>query len=153
MSIIIKLIGSTLNGISYISPKYASKLAINLFSKPRKGKITEEQLPLLESAFIEEHTYNDLSIMTYRWIGKGKTILLVHGWESNSARWEFLIKEFKIKGYTIVALDAPAHGNSGGKFFNAVLYAEFINVVANKFQPEIIIGHSVGGMALSLIHI
>jgi len=27
------------------------------------------------------------------------------------------------------------------------LYSEFINVVANKFQPEIIIGHSVGGMA------
>ncbi len=28
-----------------------------------------------------------------------------------------------------------------------VLYSEFINAVAQKFQPEIIMGHSVGGMA------
>ena len=56
MSTIFKLIGSALNGISYISPTYASKKALDLFATPRKGKITEDQLPLLESAFKNEIT-------------------------------------------------------------------------------------------------
>jgi len=73
VSTIIKLIGATINDLSYISPKYASKKALNLFSTPRKGRISEEQIPLLESAFTEETSYNDLSIMTYRWLGKNKT--------------------------------------------------------------------------------
>ena len=147
MSAIIKLIGATLNGISYISPSYASKKALDLFATPRKGKITEAQLPLLESAFIEEIIRDNMSIMTYRWIGKRQTILLAHGWESNSARWDYLIRALKAQDFNVVALDAPAHGNSNGKQFNAVLYSEYINLVVKKFEPEIIIGHSVGAMA------
>jgi len=49
--------------------------------------------------------------------------------------------------YNIVALDAPAHGSSGGKSFNAILYSECINMVVKKFNVHTIIGHSVGGMA------
>ena len=48
-----------------------------------------------------------------------------------------------------MALDAPAHGASGSKIFNAILYAQFIGVVCKKFNPSILIGHSVGGMAIS----
>ena len=46
-----------------------------------------------------------------------------------------------------MALDAPAHGASSGKQFNAVLYSECINVVVEHYKPQIIIGHSVGGMS------
>jgi pimeloyl-ACP methyl ester carboxylesterase len=147
MSAIIKFIGASLNGISYISPSYASKKALNLFSTPRKGQITEDQLPLLQTAFKNEITRDQISVVTYRWIGKGPTVLLAHGWESNAARWEFLIKALKKQDYNVVALDAPAHGNSNGKQFNAILYSEYINIVVQKFEPQIIIGHSVGGMA------
>jgi len=51
-------------------------------------------------------------------------------------------------GYNIIALDGPAHGGSGSDTFNAILYAEFINVVSQKFKPTAYIGHSVGGMAV-----
>jgi pimeloyl-ACP methyl ester carboxylesterase len=85
--------------------------------------------------------------MTYHWSGDKDTILLVHGWESNAARWRNKIERFTKEGYNIIALDAPAHGASDSKLFNALLYAEFINVVAQKHQPDIVIGHSVGGMA------
>jgi len=85
--------------------------------------------------------------MTYRWLGKKQTVLLVHGWESNSARWKQLILLLKQKGFNVVAMDAPAHGRSGSKVFNAILHSEFIHVVAKHFNPEIIIGHSLGGMS------
>jgi len=146
-SLVIKSIGSALNATSIISSKYAAKKAINLFASPRKGRYNDEQKRIIDSAFYEEIKYNNMNIATYRWVGKGKTILLAHGWESNTSRWAYILEDLKSQGYNIVALDAPAHGRSDGKQFNAILYSEFINVVAKKFQPDVLIGHSVGGMS------
>ncbi|TCK68632.1 alpha/beta hydrolase family protein [Winogradskyella wandonensis] len=146
-SFVIKSIGNALNATSYISPKYASNKALQLFATPRKGSYTDAQKAIIEDAEQSSFSYKNLSISVYNWKGKGKTLLLAHGWESNAARWNYLLNDLKSQDYNIVALDAPAHGNSEGKQFNAVLYSEFINVVAKAFQPEVFIGHSVGGMA------
>ncbi len=144
---LIKTIGFYFNLLSLFSSKYAANKALKLFSTPRKGGITKAQSDFLDTAFKEELSFNDNTIMTYRWLGNKQTILFVHGWESNSARWKTIINEFQKLDYTIIALDAPAHGNSGSPIFNALLYAEFINEVTKKFDPSILIGHSVGGMA------
>lgn len=147
-NLIVKLIGNYYNLISYLSPHQAADKALYLFSKPRIGrKLSEEQREFLGTAYQEEYSYGKHSIMTYRWLGTKSTILLAHGWESNSHRWKNIICELKKRGHNVIALDAPGHGNSGSRFFNAILYSEFINVVATRFQPEIIIGHSVGGMS------
>lgn len=145
--LVVKLVGNYINMLSYVSKPYAADKAMYLFTKPRAGKINEEQSDFLHTAYQEELKYENQRIMTYRWLGTKQTILLTHGWESNSARWKKLIIALKKKGFNVIALDAPAHGRSGGSVFNAMLYAEFINVVANRFSPDIIIGHSVGGMA------
>ncbi|WP_028871166.1 alpha/beta fold hydrolase [Psychroserpens burtonensis] len=144
---IVKTIGGFINITSMLSPKLGGKIALKLFSKPRKIKLKEPEKDFLMTAFIEDIDYENLNIMTYRWLGKKETILLAHGWESNSFRWKSLIERLKKLDYNIVALDAPAHGRSSGKLFNAVLYAECIHIVAKKFNANIIIGHSVGGMA------
>jgi len=146
-SFVIKSIGNALNAISLISPNYATNKALKLFASPRKGRYSKDQISVIDSALFEEIGYEDLDIATYRWVGKGKTILLAHGWESNTSRWDYILKDLKAQNYNIVALDAPAHGRSSGKQFNAVLYSEFINIVAKRFKPEVLIGHSVGGMA------
>lgn len=147
---VVKIIGKIINLTSYISKSYAADKALSLFGTPRRGQITDTQSNFLETAFREEFEYDKLPIMTYRWVGKKQTILLAHGWESNSARWKNLIKSLNKKNYNVIAIDAPAHGKSGGKLFNAVVYSEFINVIAKRFQPDILIGHSVGGMATVL---
>lgn len=148
---IVKFIGNYYNIISYLSKNQAADKALYLFTKPRNGrKFSEIQREFLDTAFQEELKYGNHTIMTYRWLGNKPTVLLAHGWESNSYRWRTIIFELKKKGHNVIALDAPAHGNSGSRFFNAILYSEFINVVASRFQPQIIIGHSVGGMATSL---
>ncbi|WP_159022836.1 alpha/beta hydrolase [Formosa sp. L2A11] len=146
-NLLVKSVGSYINLLSYISKPYAANKALNLFTKPRKGRVLNHQLDFLDTAFNEELIYKDEPIMTYRWLGSKETILLVHGWESNSFRWRSYITELNKKGYSVVALDAPAHGRSGSKEFSAILYAEYINVVAKRFKPTAIIAHSVGGMA------
>jgi len=146
-SILIKLVGKSINGLSYLSKTLAANKALSLFSKPRKGFITNMQARFLETSVKQTLQFNSHPIMTYYWQGAGETILLAHGWESNSGRWKSLIKHLQIKNYTIIALDAPAHGNSGSDTFNALIYSEFIHTVALHFKPKIIVGHSVGGMA------
>ena len=145
--IIVKIVGLYINISSYISKSYAASKALSLFGTPRRGFITNEQSDFLDTAFKEEFEFDKLPIMTYRWVGKKQTILLAHGWESNSARWKNLIKYLNKRDFNIIAIDAPAHGKSGGKLFNAIMYSEFINVIAKRYQPDILIGHSVGGMA------
>ena len=146
-SFIIKSIGNTLNATSLISSRYASNKALKLFASPRKGRYTDSQKSIVGSAYFQDIVYDNLDIATYRWVGKNKTVLLAHGWESNASRWDYILKDLIAQDYNIIALDAPAHGRSGSKHFNALLYSEFINRVAQKFQPEVLIGHSVGGMA------
>ena len=92
--------------------------------------------------------YNNLEIQTYHWNGSKETVLLAHGWESNSNRWRYEIEKLQTEGYDIIALDGPAHGGSGSDTFNAILYSEFINVVSQKFKPTVFLGHSVGAMAV-----
>lgn len=146
-AIVVKSIGFYLNALSFVSPKKAADKALTIFATPRKGKILEHQKAFLNTAKQEVIYFEDLPIMTYQWKGSKDTILLMHGWESNAHRWHKLIKALKAQDYNIVAIDAPAHGQSGSKQFNALLYASFINETTKKFKPKTVIGHSVGGMA------
>ncbi len=145
--IIVKLIGFLVNLVGALSPRWAAKIALNLFSSPRRISIKEKQRDFLETAFLEDVDFGKLTIKTYRWLGKKETIVLAHGWESNSFRWKSLVLKLNAEGYNVVALDAPAHGYSSGKKFNAILYAECIYLIAKKFKADVIVGHSVGGMA------
>lgn len=142
-----KFVGFFINTVSIASKNSAARISLYLFTTPRNGAVTDTQAHFLETSKQEKLVVNDIKIMTYSWLGTGHTILLAHGWESNSARWQYLIEPLRALNYNIIALDAPAHGQSGSKRFNAILYANFINVVSRKFKPDFIIGHSVGGMA------
>ncbi|SHI33951.1 alpha/beta hydrolase [Algibacter luteus] len=144
---LLKTIGSVLNLISFFSSNLAAKIAIHFFSSPQKGRLKGLNAAFLKSAIRDVLEFEGIKIATYHWEGNNETILLAHGWESNTSRWEDLIHILRESGYNVVAIDAPAHGNSSGKLFNALLYSECIHLVAEKFQPHCVIGHSVGGMA------
>ncbi|KAF2514193.1 alpha/beta fold hydrolase [Flavobacterium foetidum] len=146
--ITLKSVGSYINFLSYVRPQKAMELSYALFSQPRIGRFKKEQLPkILRDTETEIFHHNEHHFQTYIWKGNETKILLVHGWESNAARWKKTLPHLQKSGSTIIALDAPAHGQSSGKEFNVPLYAEFINKAVEKYQPEIIIGHSIGGAA------
>jgi pimeloyl-ACP methyl ester carboxylesterase len=158
--ILTKSIGFYLNVLSYINLDAAKNKAYQLFSQPRKGKIQKEKLPkTLQSATLETFEYHNEKFQAYIWKGtqgaaklseaNEDIILLVHGWESNASRWKKLLNYLNPLGKIIIAIDGPAHGLSEGKEFNAPIFAEYINIVAQKYHPKTIIGHSIGGAAVS----
>lgn len=146
--ILTKSIGFYINSLSYLNPKKATLLAYRLFSEPRIGRLKKENLPLiLQDSKTETFYFNESQFESYYWQGNENVVLLIHGWESNASRWEKLLPYLKQTGSTIVAIDAPAHGLSGGKEFNVPNYAAFIDVAVKRFQPDFLIGHSIGGAA------
>ncbi|MGB5822116.1 MAG: alpha/beta hydrolase [Saonia sp.] len=141
-------IGTYYNSMSFISPERTAEKAFRLFCTPRKGKVLPEQKSFLENAKDDILELNNIMIQTYRWQGEGPSLLLMHGWESNTSRWRNFIPKLQKEGYNIIAMDAPAHGNSSGEVLNVPLYAECAQKVIETYNPTYIIGHSVGGMTM-----
>ncbi len=141
------LVGKRLQFLFIFNKKKALHKAYLLFSKPLKGKVLPHQEYFLEEAEDEVVQINNDYIQTYRWGNMGETVLMVHGWESNTHRWKTLIEKLHQLGFNVIAFDAPAQGNSTGKILNIPLYTECLQKIVELYRPNHIIGHSVGAMA------
>ena len=140
-----RLYGQYFNLIALFSKKSAAEKAFTLFCTPRKGKVLPVQKEFLRKAESEMVSFGGMELQTYNWPGNRPTVLLLHGWESNSFRWRNLIKYLLEENFNVVAFDAPAHGKSTGKILNVPIYAECTDFMVNKFKPRYIVAHSVGG--------
>ena len=147
----IRRVGKMLNALELFSPTLAGKTAFNFFCTPRRQTMRERDVAFLATAVRETLLFKNLKISTYCWpsrLSDAKTVLMLHGWESNSARWRKYIKALSAAGFTVHAIDAPASGNSQGKRLNAILLSGVVQeFVAKKGTPDVIIGHSLGGAA------
>jgi len=151
--VLTKSIGLYINALSYVNPEKATKLAYKYFTEPREGRLNIRSIPkiLKESEQEVLHHENDI-IQAYIWRGNENKILLVHGWESNASRWELMIPELRKSGSTVIALDGPAQGLSSGTEFNIPQYARYVDTLIQKFQPQYMIGHSMGGATCLYYH-
>ncbi|PHN05331.1 alpha/beta fold hydrolase [Flavilitoribacter nigricans] len=145
----LKSIGWSLNTVARISPPMAGELALKLFSRPRSSKSSTHHPEILDTAELIYYPTPDGQdqVSLFHWPGDGPTVFLAHGWESNTSRWQLLIRGLRDTGFRIIGVDAPAHGYSGGAVFNVPLYAGVFQEAFQRFPPDIFIGHSAGAMA------
>ena len=125
-------------------------MAFRLFCLPRGGRGPVPMDGVFGHCNRSKAHYENHDIQTYEWIGSGPTVLLVHGFHSNSYRWRALVGRLIKEDYRVVAFDAPGHGDSSGKLLNAPLYARVLHQVMQAQQPDFVIGHSIGGIAICL---
>ncbi len=140
--------------IELVSPAKAAEAAFELFCTPYSRQrnyavpVVFEQAEKL-SFIIQNHTING-----FRWkpaAFNGCKILICHGFDSNSYRFERYIHPLLNNGFEVLAFDAPAHGVSSGKTINALIYSEVILEIISAFGPVAgIIAHSFGGIAAAL---
>ncbi len=142
------LYGSYFNLLALISKKKVAEKAFNLFCTIRKGKVLPQQVDYLNSAKHERLEIAEHSVQTYQWSGSKATILLIHGWESNTYRWRNLISKLIADDFNVIAFDAPAHGYSTGAQLYVPLYAEVLQNLIERYRPQSLVGHSVGGMTI-----
>lgn len=81
------------------------------------------------------------------WIkGEGPRVLLVHGWESDHNAMGAFVEPLLSQGYSVAALDLPAHGLATGRRAPLLLLARAIARAGVECgELHAIIAHSVGG--------
>lgn len=87
-------------------------------------------------------------ITRYELTGKGKTVLMLHGWGDTLASFHDLTNALSEK-YQVLVLDLPGFGQTQApaETWDLLDYAKFVRdfLKKTKLKPSIIIGHSNGG--------
>lgn len=86
--------------------------------------------------------------LSYTDKGKGKAILLLHGFLGCKELWSEHAKELS-KTYRVISVDLPGHGNSDSlRYIHSMeLFAEAIKTLVSylKLKRIVLVGHSLGG--------
>ncbi len=88
--------------------------------------------------------------VTFSDTGKGRVVVLLHGFLGSHQIWETTTKELS-KSYRVIAIDLPGHGNTEcfGYVHTMDLIAKCVKAVMDslRLKKYVIIGHSMGGYA------
>lgn len=144
---IILILGAYLNVINLISKKIGGKHAFLLFCYPFPVKLKPAQAKFLETSEQSFYDFDGKKIAMYKWGTGLQTILCLHGWQSQSYRWKKYIESLDQEKYTLISIDAPAHGKSDGKIFNVPMYANLVEQLLEVHNVDYILAHSLGAFS------
>jgi pimeloyl-ACP methyl ester carboxylesterase len=156
----LQIVRAALRGASLVAPAAAELAGVELFFRPRKGRVAP---PSVEAYRAQEITVysGGYRLAAWSW-GEGPTVLLVHGWEGRAAQLAPFVAPLVERGYRAVAFDQPAHGLSSGKRVTALDMARAVRDVAEDTAPLIgprglapaplagVVAHSLGALATVL---
>ncbi|MEM1214753.1 MAG: alpha/beta hydrolase [Bacteroidota bacterium] len=143
----IRTVQTVLNGSYRFSTRLSGYLTYQVLVRPPKHEAEPAEEAFIAKAETAYLTDEELQLATYHWPGSGPKILLAHGWDSYSGRWYELAERLLAAGFDLYALDAPAHGHTSGGQFSVHRYAQSMTTAMHAIKPDILIGHSAGGMA------
>jgi pimeloyl-ACP methyl ester carboxylesterase len=155
----VRLTRAALQAAYFVSESLGASLAERLFTTPRRYP-----RPDRERAVLAIGTRFDVDVMlrsprwagmttkvaAWRW-GIGPTVLLVHGWEGRGSQLGALVAPLVEAGLSVVAFDAPAHGDSSGSRLYLTDHADAVADVVTAVGPvHAIVAHSFGAAAVLL---
>ena len=92
-------------------------------------------------------------VATYSWGEPGApAVLLVHGWRSRASAFGRIIEDLTGAGLRVVAYDAPAHGDSGGRGRTGLDDLDIIRRLSDAENAPwaAVVGHSLGVLAAGI---
>lgn len=129
-----------------IFPRLSARLALQRFVTPRRWPMPawEQEIAERAKAIALADGYSGWS-----W-GKGRTVLLVHGWEGRVTQLGRFIEPLTGRGFRVIGFNAPAHGEQPGKALNVVEYGRFLQRIVAEHAPlHGVIAHSMGASAFA----
>lgn len=137
--------------LSALSKKKAAAKAFQLFCTPQYRN-QKKLPPIFEKSEKLHFTFEGHVVRGYRWNHPSeKKVLIMHGYESSVVNFDRYVKPLVAKGYEVLAFDAPAHGRSGGKMINVLLYKKMVHHIYEHYGPvQSYLAHSLGGLTASL---
>jgi pimeloyl-ACP methyl ester carboxylesterase len=157
----VRLARAALQTAFVISEDLGAGLAEHMFVTPRRYARPERELAVLATARPQNFEVTlrspgrhraKRSLAAWRW-GFGPTVMLVHGWEGRGTQLGAFVQPLVEAGFSVVAFDAPGHGDSPDRQLYLTDLADCIADVAAQTGPlHAIIAHSFGAAAVLLAH-
>ena len=105
---------------------------------------------ILTTMFVQSASGNSSSIPNKH----SKTFVLVHGaWQAPYA-WDFVKDDLVKKGYTVIVVDLPGHGDDKTSPVKASINAyrdRVVSAINGSKEKVILVGHSMGGLVISAV--
>lgn len=144
-----------------LSERLGTSLGERLFTSPRRHPRPERERALLAGGrpftvdvLLRSPRWHGAHtrVAAWRW-GHGPTVLLVHGWEGRGSQLGAFIEPLVAAGLSVVAFDAPGHGDSPGHRLYLSDHADVVADVAAAIGPvHGLVAHSFGAAAVLLAH-
>jgi pimeloyl-ACP methyl ester carboxylesterase len=157
----VRLTKAALQTAYVLSEDLGTNIAERLFTSPRRHRRPDRERAVLATGWefaidVELRSPRRQGerrrVTAWRW-GHGPTVLLVHGWEGRGAQLGSFVEPLVRAGLSVVAFDAPGHGDSPGRRLYLTDMADCVVDVARAVGPlHAIVAHSFGAAAALLAH-
>lgn len=149
MSITARVVPATLAALAAVAPSAAAEIALRIWGSPgRPEPVQPRDAAVHARAARATLDVDGLPVATYVWGEGPEVILLVHGWRSRASRLGALVAALERPGRTLVAFDAPGHGDTPGTGTTALELARIIRLLAARHGgATAIVAHSFGVLA------
>ena len=149
--------------LSYSCPPLARSLISKLMVNPQRFPRPPREDEWLQHAERHEWSLESGRLVFWEWSLQQETertqrskanapvALLVHGWEGRGTQLGGLAGPLIARGWRVIAVDAPGHGESEG---SQLLVSDFAKVLLRLGEalgaPKVVIAHSFGALASTL---
>jgi pimeloyl-ACP methyl ester carboxylesterase len=157
----VRLTKAALQAAYVLSEDLGTSIAERLFTSPRRHRRPDRERGVLArgrqftvDVALRSPTWQGehRKVTAWRW-GHGPTVLLVHGWEGRGSQLGAFVEPLVRAGLSVVAFDAPGHGDSPGHRLYLTDLADCVVDVARAVGPlHAIVAHSFGAAAVLLAH-
>jgi pimeloyl-ACP methyl ester carboxylesterase len=137
-----------------ISPRFAARLALELFVRPPRRRTDAQDLPVVARATRRALRLGRGRLHAYEWSPAPASsaplpaVLLLHGWGSHAARFGSFVEPMLAAGWRVIAIDAPAHGESTGRRSDLGQFRGALGAALEELAPvQAIVAHSLGAAA------
>ena len=145
--------GASVRAASAVSPRWGARVALPLFAyvaNPRPVHRDDEptmwraRRRTIRIAGVDRR---GVDVVAYEWGAGDRTIVLAHGWNGRASQFATLVRELVAEGFRVVAFDAPAHGESGGRRSYLVDWMDILTQLQTRHgRFAAVVGHSFGGL-------
>ena len=131
------------------TPRLSKRVAKRLLFAPSRYRTTPLENHYLDTGSRFEISVHGKVVKCWKW-GSGPSILLAHGWNGRGIQLHHFIEPLLRKGYSVIAYDAPGHGESQGKTSSYFEFTDTIRMLlssSNGHHIQGVIAHSLGASA------
>lgn len=141
-----KYLPTLIGPLSKVLPRLSARVALHFFAPPTRIPRPESEKVWYEQS---KKYFLKSGIAAFEWGEENKPlVMLIHGWNGRGTQIASFAFPLVERGFRVVALDGPGHGDSPGKMTNPSHFAKFIEDSQKELSSKgahAVIAHSFGG--------